>query len=65
MIDCCGNFFGDPEASETRQASRRERYGINDQLWKPPVEGFYTTDWFAENSVRMIRDHSTEKSFFL
>jgi arylsulfatase len=66
LIDCCGNFFGDPDASEERKmVSMRERYGINDQLWRPPVEGFYSTDWFGENAVRMIREDPGEKPFFL
>ncbi|MDO8539389.1 MAG: arylsulfatase [Opitutaceae bacterium] len=66
LIDCCSNFFGDPEASEERKpASRRERYAIDEQLWRPPLDGYYSTDWFGENAARMIREHDTAKPFFL
>jgi arylsulfatase len=66
LIDCCSNYFGDPEANEERKmASMRERYAIDDQLWRPPEEGFHSTDWFGANAARMIRGHRSEKPFFL
>jgi arylsulfatase len=66
LIDCCGNFFGDPEADDSRiSASMRERYAINDRLWKPPVEGYYATDWFGANAARMIREHPPGRPFLL
>lgn len=66
LIDCCSNYFGDPEANEDRKPlSMRERYGIDDQAWRPPLEGFYSTDWFGENAVRMIREHPAGKPFLL
>ncbi|MGH8017452.1 MAG: arylsulfatase [Opitutaceae bacterium] len=65
LIDALSNYFGDPEANETRQDPYRQRYALNDRLWKPPVDGFYSTDWFGDNATRMIRDHPEDKPFFL
>lgn len=66
LVDCCSNFFGDAQANEQRKrVSSRERYAIDDELWRPPAEGFYSTDWFGANAMRMIRDHRSDKPFFL
>ncbi|MGH8021898.1 MAG: arylsulfatase, partial [Opitutaceae bacterium] len=65
LIDCCSNYFGDPDANEQRRSSMRERYAINDELWRPPLHDYYSTDWFGENAARMIREHDTASPFFL
>ncbi len=65
LIDALCNYFGDPEASEDRPHPYKERFALNDRLWKPPLDGFGSTDWFGEQAVRMIRDHPKERPFFL
>ena len=57
------NYYGGPSDPE----KKRELMALDDKQWVPPMDGFYSTDAFADHAISFISDAAKDKTkpFFL
>ena len=40
-------------------------FAIDDEEYRPPADGFYSTDAFTDHALAMLREHQPDRPFFL
>jgi arylsulfatase A-like enzyme len=62
-IDGALNYWG--YGVQMQREVREPLMALDDQLYIPPREGFFTTDAFTDHAVRYIEEHDATRPFFL